>query len=144
MTLDKPCIISDRAKDKDGYSIVGVSTHGTHYEHRYVYATHHGIKLKSTDIIMHECDNPACIEITHLKLGTHKDNIQDSIQKGRHSSLKNKGSKNPGVRLTEDQVREIRRMDDLGFKASEIAPFFHVSRTTVHDILQGTTWKDFK
>lgn len=32
---------------------------------------------------MHLCDNPRCIEPTHLQLGTHKDNSQDAKKKGR-------------------------------------------------------------
>lgn len=34
-------------------------------------------------VVMHSCDNPACINPNHLSLGTVKQNIHDCINKGR-------------------------------------------------------------
>ena len=33
--------------------------------------------------VLHRCDNPPCIEPTHLFLGTQADNVADMIAKGR-------------------------------------------------------------
>lgn len=38
-------------------------------------------------VVCHACDNPPCVRPSHLFLGTQRDNIQDSLAKGRHSSL---------------------------------------------------------
>jgi hypothetical protein len=34
--------------------------------------------------VLHRCDTPSCWEISHLFLGTHQDNADDKMRKGRH------------------------------------------------------------
>jgi len=33
--------------------------------------------------VMHHCDNPPCVNPSHIRLATYSDNIRDAIQKGR-------------------------------------------------------------
>jgi hypothetical protein len=39
--------------------------------------------------VLHHCDNRLCVRHGHLFLGTHKDNTQDMMAKGRHRGNQN-------------------------------------------------------
>lgn len=53
--------------------------------HRVIYSEFHGIPLEEMvgKVVMHTCDKGWCININHLKLGTHSENMQDMSSKGR-------------------------------------------------------------
>lgn len=79
------CIDPGRKGDKDGY---GTITIGGKFRrlHRKVYADHHGLDLETMGgILMHTCDNPRCINVEHLKLGTTQSNVADRQAKGRQA-----------------------------------------------------------
>lgn len=64
--------------------------------------------------VLHRCDNPACVNPSHLWLGSMKDNSQDMARKGRdgrHSKpdATARGSGHGMAKLTEAKVVEIRR-----------------------------------
>lgn len=52
------------------------------YTHRVVYEHHHG-EIPKDLMVLHSCDNRPCVEITHLRLGTVRNNAADMVERGR-------------------------------------------------------------
>lgn len=94
--------------------------------------------------VCHRCDNPSCFEPSHLFLGTHSDNMRDAAQKKRIVALRGKDHWN--ARLTNSQVRQIRRLYKTGpyyhgkLTAKEIAARFKISKATVYLIEKRVRW----
>ena len=52
---------------------------------RAVMVLHTGNKIPKGMVVMHTCDNPPCVRVEHLVLGTQKDNVYDMSNKKRYS-----------------------------------------------------------
>lgn len=83
--------------------------------------------------VLHKCDNPSCVNPDHLFLGTHLDNMQDKVSKGRTSSLV--GELHPNARFTEEQIKHIR---ECGIRSKELAIEFSCSYTYIDQINEVT------
>jgi hypothetical protein len=101
--------------------------------------------------VLHRCDNPPCVNPAHLFLGTHLDNIQDMKAKGRaargersaarlHPERRARGEKASGAKITEAQVRAIRREHAAGATARAIAPRYGLHETSVGQIVRRQSW----
>ena len=64
-----------------GYGVLSVNNKETR-AHRASYEVFVGA-IPDGMVIMHMCDNRRCINPDHLKPGTHKQNVQDAVAKGR-------------------------------------------------------------
>ncbi len=60
-------------------------------------------------VVCHKCDNPKCVDVEHLFIGTPQDNVNDREMKGRN--VVPKGELCGTSKLTEHQVIEIRNSD---------------------------------
>lgn len=91
--------------------------------------------------VLHKCDNPRCVNPAHLFLGTNGDNIRDRMAKGRAGSKPNlRGSRNHQARLSDDQVRELRKVKLTGGNIAAKAREFRVSVATAHRAANRVTW----
>lgn len=78
------CLLWEGATARYGYGHV---RRGGKYIslHRLVWEETHG-PIPGGLHVLHRCDVPACVNIDHLFLGTHFDNMRDIVAKGRHTS----------------------------------------------------------
>lgn len=92
--------------------------------------------------MLHKCDNPACVNPSHLFLGTHTDNMRDMWAKGRGKCLGagRRGSENGNHRLTEEQVAEIVKRSGEGATRRGLAREFGVSKTLIYLIANQAVW----
>lgn len=91
----------------------------------------------ATGVTRHLCHFRICVNPKHLKQGTPKENMQDSIAAGRLR----RGENHPSSRLTEIEVKEIRELRALGITQSEIASMFGIGKSTVGSIEKRDVWK---
>lgn len=82
-----------------------------------------------SDLVLHSCDRPSCINPQHLSLGTAKEN---NLQKAARLTV------NPRPkRVTAALVANMRRMRADGMTGHDIAKALRVSMNTVH-----ANWND--
>lgn len=87
------CWLWQAAKYPRGYGMVnlGRDMRGkqfTTYAHRVSYVLAKG-PIEPGQVVMHQCDTPACVNPAHLVLGTQADNLADCRSKGRFPSTRN-------------------------------------------------------
>lgn len=92
--------------------------------------------------VLHKCDNRCCVNPDHLFVGTLKDNADDMRAKGRDAYGENFGENNGQAKLTEDQVRQIRKLlDEDVYSQREIGDLFGVTRGAIKMIKLRQTWR---
>lgn len=107
----------------------------TDLAHRVSYRLFHG-SIPDGMSIRHTCDNPPCVNPSHLLTGTIKDNARDALDRNRYK----RGSDNGSAKLTPEQVTEIRRGWKDGLQQVDMARHYAVSKSTIQWILNGRTW----
>jgi DNA-binding XRE family transcriptional regulator len=104
------------------------------FVHRMMYVFLNGPITPSLHVC-HKCDNPCCVNPEHLFPGDAKINNADKVNKDRQT----KGATHVSSKLTEDQVREIKR--DTHISGYSLAKKLNVNDQTIYDIRNGVTWK---
>lgn len=93
--------------------------------HRIMYRLAYG-NLPDDVMVLHHCDNPPCVNPSHLFCGTCSDNLIDAAQKNRAS----------GSRLSLEQVRQLKSLRGR-CTLREVAAQFGVHLQTVWRIWNG-------
>jgi len=125
------------SKARGGYGKFGSGRSKIISAHRLAYELVKGAIPEGLDVL-HDCDFPPCCNPGHLWAGTNLDNQHDAIAKGRTAT----GERNGRAKLTEVQVREVRRLCNEGHTQSETGQLVGVNPTAISKIMCGETWKN--
>jgi len=126
------------ATNKKGYGVMRVGSTRNIMAHRVAYELECG-PVPDGLFVLHRCDNPPCVRISHLFLGTKADNIADMDAKGRRVNAQLKGAQHPSAILTETDVMAIRDSRDQGV---DLANRYGVTQTTICDIKKRRSWRN--
>lgn len=77
-----PCREWTGARTKAGYGRIFIRRGVEQRAHRAAWEAAHG-PIPAGKVVMHRCDNPPCVRIDHLELGTQRDNMDDMRSKRR-------------------------------------------------------------
>lgn len=88
--------------------------------------------------VCHKCDNPGCVNPSHLFLGTPADNMHDAIDKGRIHKVA--GERHGNAKLLDQDIPDILAMLASGMSLAAVANHYRISRTTVCNIKNRKQW----
>jgi hypothetical protein len=114
--------------------------------HRWVWEQAHG-PIPPGLCILHRCDNPPCVRLDHLWLGTKGDNARDRHAKGRDSHAPRgdkRGERNGRAKVTEADVRRIRGMYEDAVPVSDIAREYGLRKGAVYCIVSRRSWSHIR
>lgn len=107
----------------------------TKYAHRVGYELHNNSLIPPGFLVMHSCDNRACINPAHLRLGTPQDNTIDMFSKNR--GYRAQGVKHHNAKLNDEMVTRIRQDPrSHSLVASELG----LHKSTIRLIRLGVSW----
>ena len=142
-----PWLASTRSK---GYGAFAYTFNGKSINdraNRFAFKLHYG-PISDDILVCHMCDNPACCNPTHLFKGTHQDNVDDMMQKGRRvkggtyrRDGYERGEQHHAARLTESDVRAMRQDRAGGLSYSSISAKYGVPIGHAWRIVNRKAWK---
>jgi hypothetical protein len=100
------------------------------YAHRASWCIYRG-EIPEGMILMHSCDNTACVNPDHLSLGIHKENTADAINKGRLIPFRPRRS----TPLSVDEISALKRDYFGGVSASECCRKYVIAPKTLQRLL---------
>lgn len=128
------------SKDRAGYGLFRLDGKSRR-AHRVSYMLKSGTLPPSEMHVMHACDNPSCVNPSHLTAGSPMDNAHDMFRKGRGVVPNNVGANNPMSKFSDFDIFFIRAWRRSGHKLADIAGAFHTDQSTISKICRRETWR---
>lgn len=170
------CLLADKSRDEVRVQSLGPCRvwHGAKFTNGYgkVWHSRTGRLLKVHRVALviargdsdleacHTCDQPDCVNPSHLFWGAHVENMRDSTRKGRNGMLRHperaqrgdnhysrrcpelvSGENNGQARLTQAQANEIRaKYSAGGILQKHLAAEYGVGQTAISRICRGESY----
>lgn len=124
------CLVWTGAVNTDGYPRASRrDSHGIMCAnvklHRHIVEHTLGITLTPEQIICHSCDNPLCINPTHLSVGSPSSNMQDRRDRGRTA-----------YHVSEKEIELIQSLSQTGMKGTKIAHLLNANVKRIYYVLK--------
>ena len=140
LLCDRQCWEWQGCIDSYGYGVFYYKGK-TYKSHRLMYEIHYSEPLNNLHCL-HKCDNPRCVNPSHLFSGTNLDNIKDKVSKGRCHTGNQKGEMNGASKLTDVNVLEIRMLyNTMNYTIYKLSEMYNVSRSNISYIVNNKTFK---
>jgi hypothetical protein len=115
----------------------GVKGH-TDGAHRVSWAMANGRGVPGGLFVLHSCDVKLCVNPAHLRIGTHAENMEEMVEKGRQNKARGERCRHAKI----DCATAIRIKSMLDEKSNlEIAREIGITPKIVSDIRRGITWR---
>lgn len=132
------------SRNKAGYAGLCIDKTGVLVS-RFIMELIHGEKRIKDVNVLHECDNPKCINPRHLYLGTQAQNAADMVARGRHARMTGqRGERCVFAKLRATDIPGIRELLSNGAHPKVIAKSYGVSRMAISLIRDNKTWASIK
>jgi HNH endonuclease len=152
--LADECWLWSGSTNKKGYGRItlGSRAAGVERAHRVSWLLFRG-EIPDGLCVLHRCDNPPCVNPSHLFLGTKRDNTADMVSKGRMVAppvhrgdmhplrkdplARSRGEKNGNSRYTAEQALTVWKMSG---SYSDIAAATGINRNFIATVKTGKAW----
>lgn len=134
------CLEWSGARDAAGYGVFSRRKGQSVKAHRMAYEIANG-SMKNGLVICHRCDNPSCVDIAHLFIGTIADNNLDCRRKGRAKNPPDqKGENHSQHIMSANDVKSIRLRLRNGERQASLMREYRMSRNAIHKIATRKSW----
>jgi len=132
------CWEIDFYKNASGYPIFHVKQVPVS-ANRFMYLIHHQDENIENKLVCHTCDHPWCVNPDHLFTGTHQDNANDKVNKGRQA----RGETFNVSKLKDvDIINMLEEIKAGKYKTvTEISDYYPIKNSEVNQIIKGGCWK---